>query len=109
MRRVLFILGAVALWLAFAAPAQAVTWDYCYSSLRGGGSLTPDHDIRDWWEVIERNHGQLSHTEHAWWNGPSGSYQVTEAVRYYYQAGGSITLAFSCKGSGGSYVDWRSG
>jgi hypothetical protein len=108
MRRLLLFLSAVVLWLALAAPAQAVTWNYCYNSVRGYTGLAGDNDVRYWWDVIERNHGQLSHTEHAWWTGADGAYTVSEGVRYYYRAGGSITLGFTCAGSGSGYQDWRS-
>jgi hypothetical protein len=108
IRAILCSLSAAVLWLAVAAPAQAVTWNYCYNSVRGYTGLAGDNDVRYWWDVIERNHGQLSHTEHAWWTGADGAYTVSEGVRYYYRAGGSITLGFTCQGSGGLYQDWRS-
>jgi hypothetical protein len=108
MRRLLFILSAGVLWLVLVAPAQAVTWNYCYNSLRGYTGLAGDNDVRYWWEVIERNHGQLSHTEHAFWTGADGAGSVTEGVRFVYRAGGSITLGFTCAGSGSGYQDWRS-
>jgi hypothetical protein len=47
------IVGVIAA-LAMAAPAQAdISVDYCNASLRGGGSLAPDNDIKIVWDSIE--------------------------------------------------------
>lgn len=54
----LFALGAVL--FAFAVPAASaqaapISVDYCDYSLRGGGSLAPDNDVKLLWDSIEAN------------------------------------------------------
>jgi hypothetical protein len=99
--------AATLLALALATPAQAVTWDYCAYSLRGGGTLAPDHDVRRVWDQLEASRGQLSHTAHAYWlEGQSGAYSVVEGVYFYFQRGGAEIEHFRCEGSGSSYIDY---
>lgn len=98
--------GALTVLLVWAAMAQAVSWDYCYSSLRGGGSLAPDNDVAIKASQFTRT---VVATYHAYWLGNSGSYTVTEAVRFYFANGESTVRQFSCSGSGSSYSDWWTG
>jgi hypothetical protein len=60
MRRLAAAVGTVIVMLVLAAPAQAapISFDYCELSLRGGGSLAPDNDIKIWWDAYENITGQ---------------------------------------------------
>lgn len=90
-------------------PALAVSWDYCYSSLRGGGSLAPDHDIWIKWQQFEANGRNVVGTSHWYWLGNSGSYTVTEAVGFHFANGEVAVRQFNCSGSGSSYSDYWTG
>jgi hypothetical protein len=102
MRSLLFLSAAV-LWLVFAAPAQAVTYSYCHSSLRGGGSLAPDPDVFQYANQIGAD--ALYHES---WTGGDGTWTVHEWVRFYRNDAPSVVKRFTCQGSGGNYNDWRS-
>ena len=87
--------------MAGPADASAVTYSYCYSSLRGGGSLAPDQDIL---RYAENHNVQTIYSEGM--SGGSGSYTVYETVRMY--RGGDVwRVKFYCSGSGSTYSDGR--
>ena len=52
--------AAVGAMLVMATPAQAapISTEYCNISLRGGGSLAPDNDIKAFWDKFERDTGR---------------------------------------------------
>jgi hypothetical protein len=60
VKRIAALVGAVIATLVLAAPAQAarISFDYCESSLRGGGSLAPDNDIKIFWDRYESTTGR---------------------------------------------------
>lgn len=90
---------AVGASLVTAAPASAVSYKYCYSSLRGGGSLAPDPDVFR----VGANLGAQA-IYHDRWINESGSYTVYEVVRFY-TGSGIIYRRFYCSGSGSYYSD----
>lgn len=101
-----------AFFVSFASglsPAEAVTWDYCYSSLRGGGSLAPDNDIATKVQQFRDNGRTVVATGHHYWLNGSGSYRVTEGVFFYFANDTVATRQFDCVGSGGSYADYWNG
>ena len=100
MKRLLAALLATVA-LAFATPAEAVTYQYCHSSLRGGGSLAPDPDVFTYANSIGANP-----IYHVSWSGGSGSYTVYETIRFY-RSTGPIDRRFYCSGSGATYSDGR--
>lgn len=92
-----FLVGSA----AGPADAEAVTYSYCHSSLRGGGSLAPDADIYQY----AANHG-VQTIYSLGMSGGSGSYTVYETVRMY--RGGDVwNVKFYCSGSGSTYADGR--
>ena len=59
-RRFWGLLVAAVATLAMAESAQAarISFEYCESSLRGGGSLAPDNDIKRYWDRYEATTGR---------------------------------------------------
>ena len=97
--------GIFAVLLVTSATAMAVpSYDYSVYSLRGGGTLAPDNDVKENWDWLENNLGwDVVSSEDA------GGY-TTSTVRYvywyYHRANGSSHLAtFFTTGSGSSYGD----
>jgi hypothetical protein len=60
MKRIGALVASLVATLVMAGPAQAdpISFDYCEFSLRGGGSLEPDNDIKRFWDRYERNTGR---------------------------------------------------
>lgn len=93
--------GFVAVMAVWASMAQAVTYSYCHSSLRGGGSLAPDPDVYQYANAVN---AQAMYHDH--WEGANGAYTVYEVIRFY--RGADVwTRRFYCSGSGSTYSDGR--
>jgi hypothetical protein len=60
VNRIGVLIAGVLATLVMAAPAQAdpISFDYCEFSLRGGGTLAPDNDIKTFWDRYEANTGR---------------------------------------------------
>lgn len=98
-------MGSFALLLVTATFALAVpSYDYCAYSLRGGGTLQPDNDVKANWDWLEVHYN---------WNITSsypGDDYVQGDGRYiqwnYWRANGALHQSwFLCYGSGSSYID----
>jgi hypothetical protein len=102
---------ALALGVAAAQPtaAHAVTYGYCYDSLRGGGSLAPDNDIAIKVRQFNDQGKNVIGTSHLAWHYASGSYLVEETVMFNFGNGTSVSRRFNCYGSGGGYHDGWTG
>lgn len=93
MKRILLALTAALATLVFAAPAQAITTDYCNLSLGGGGSLAPDNDYYIGRRAIETNYSvNINYAYNTGWNQPHTDwltvqrvYWATTGQRYYTQ------------------------
>ena len=59
MKTIAAAIGTVAATLVLAASAEAapISYDYCETSLRGGGSLAPDNDVKTFWDYYENATG----------------------------------------------------
>ena len=86
--------------------AQAVSWGYCYDSLRGKGSLAPDHDVQIKVNQFEAQGKNVTSTAHAGWLGDGdGGYRVVELVQFNFANGSGAVRGFECYGSGSGYHD----
>lgn len=110
MRRLVVVLFAGLVFAAAAAPAQAVTYDYCNTSLRGGGSLAPDNDIRREWDRIQSLGYNLTSSYATGWFGGDGTRTVGADWIFWRANGGYFTGTFGCsdfRASGGRYDDYN--
>jgi hypothetical protein len=111
VRRALGVLLAGALAsLVLAAPAQAITYSYCNTSLRGGGSLAPDNDIRREWDRLQALGYDLTSSYATDWFGGNGSRTVGAHWIFWRRNGSYFTGLFGCsdfRSSGGRYDDYN--
>lgn len=78
-----------------AAQAAAITVGYCEYSLRGGGSLEPDPDIKEIWDLLERSgFGNVYHSEYT--------------GQYYYLAEQSVHIKIQYTATKDGYTRFRS-
>jgi hypothetical protein len=102
IRRVLIILGTVALWLVLAAPAQAISADDCENTLRGRVGHLGFHgwedDIKARWDKmeIERGIDIVSSQRAGAWHPNGYSNQVGMNFIFYRASGATVWHAFLC-------------
>jgi hypothetical protein len=99
MRLPLAVTGVLAVLLvsAPAAQAAAISLDYCDYSLRGGGSLAPDNEIRAEWDHIEAAGADIVSSYIYWYNSYSSGNDLRVSYRFV-RAGGNVEHAsvFRC-------------
>jgi hypothetical protein len=106
MRRFLIALGAAALWLAFAAPAQAVGQAGADCSLRGD-CYPGDPDYRQAWEHIEANRGQLSYSTPVLWSCGNGRCYTDR--KFVFARGGWTIHRFTATDNTDAWLGWVAG
>lgn len=95
--------------LLTAQPAHAVTYNYCEYSLRGGGSLAGDDDIRRQWNIYQARGLDIVASWPSQWYGPNGADLVQVRWSFQRRSGWIETAYFGCSGSGSGYWDgWLS-
>ena len=105
LRSLLSAALAALVLLLTAQSAQAVTFNYCYTSLKGGGSLQPDNDIRAKWDAYQARGLDIVDAWPSQWYGPDGAWAVQVRWTFLRRSGWTETAYFGCQGSGGSYWD----
>lgn len=78
-----------------AAPAAAISVDYCDYSLRGGGSLAPDNDIYEIWQLLESS-------------GFGNVYAAPYTGQFYYLAEQSVHIKIQFYATKNGYTRYRS-
>lgn len=107
MKKLLLVLS-VAMMLMLPASAHAVSYSYCDYSLRGGGTLAPDDDIRAAWTSFQNAGYNITSSYASQWFGGDGASSVSARWIFWRANGQYFTVYFSCYGSGASYHDERS-
>lgn len=74
--------------LVWASLAQAVSTDYCNTSLHGGGTLAPDNDIYRRWQYLESSMGVDITSSYAMKWYPSETWTYMEARWVFWRRNG---------------------